>query len=1573
MMDLSCNFNSDPLETTSKEKPDLDADNLSTWEDITICQLRSSSMLRVPVAVQGKMLQAVVDTAAEVTIISDHVFRELEPKPPCLKKVILHTAGRDMKMEGFVVGPVALQLGKSKFPEAVYVAPIQDDMLLGLDFLLRHGVDIKLDDLCLDFRGKGESVKIEVERNATKESKVAKVMIEKTVKVPPNSVLRLQCKITDRLTDYVIEPEDDLKVIMPRTLHSAGSKPKVCLVNVTDSYIKLKRNQLVATAFPVCSVSSFADEMTEESTVPIKTQSLIQEKINHSEISDCRSPESVSHLSEEEISQESVLSDITIGHADHEQIKVTNSDGLQSEQEGLGHLNKSSSDETVISDFTNGTEAHEHQRVIETNGPQQVSEGPSLEEGLACNNTVIVDSTLGHDAHEQVRITEVHGPLPEQGCPGSTKELPDHLKDLFQRSIEHLNAEEQDQLADLLIEYEDCFAKSDLDLGNFSEIVHEIDTGSSRPIKQRMRRTPAGFASEEEVHLEKMLKAGVIEPSVSDWASAPVLIRKRDGTVRWCVDYRALNSVTTKDVFPLPLVEDCLDTLAGNQWFSKLDANSAYWQIKISEADRKKTAFITKYGLFEHVRMGFGLCNAPATYARVMNLVLRGLLWSIVLAFLDDILVLGSTFLDHLRHLREVLQRFRKHQLKLKPKKCVLFHRRIDFLGRFISEDGIELAETDIKAVLDWPVPQSTREVEQFLGLANYHRNFIKNFSRIAVPLYRLTGKNPFEWSEDHQRAFQELKVALTSAPVLGLPNNTESFILDTDSSNYAIGAELIQVQGGEERVVAYGSYALTPEQINYCTTRKELLAVVRFTRHFRHYLLGRQFLVRTDHSSLRWLLNFKEPDGQLARWLEELSQYDMVVQHRAGKKHENADSLSRVVYEDQKGYCTNFRLGVNPEELPCGGCKKCAKAHQTWSRFTEEVEDVVSLSCRQVALDSIFKVLPDSSATSRLEVENEAEKFLASWLIDGSDWPWDPGDEHSDKPVPEDGGECHIDLIRDSTGEMLVCRAPHMQDSLLDEDSDEMVDSAILSVSEVRSGSQPTKTNLLDDLKEEQMFDDDMGFLMKYLFQQEEPSENSLMAASPAAKFYWINKELFTVEGDLVWRIAKYKDQPKRVVIPESLQSMVMEMCHDIPAAGHQGVHRTTERVKEKYFWYGMSGAIKSYVGSCDVCSRNKKPNRKARCPLTQFRAGAPLERVHIDFLGPLPKTERGNEHILMIVDQFTKWVECIPLSSQTAEVTAQAVVNDFFSRFGYAFEILTDMGRNFESKLFSALCEAMQIHKTKTTPYRPSTNGQVERFNRTLMDAVRCFVDGHQRNWDIHLAQIAGALRSSVNRSTGFTPNKMMLGREVNQPVDLLFPMKTSSEVSPDEHVAELQNSIKEAHDAARKHLKSSQEIMKRDHDLKIFIRAYDKGDLVYVLDTATIKGQAKKLGHPWKGPGILVNKFTPYLYRVKLKNAVFTANHDRLKPCRDRKLPGWLEKFRDNFREVLNKQQPDDTVGTHEPVYCICRKPDRGDLMVQCDTCTEWFHGSCVGVTTTEAMKMKTYKCPPCSRGRRGQVQM
>ena len=246
---------------------------------------------------------------------------------------------------------------------------------------------------------------------------------------------------------------------------------------------------------------------------------------------------------------------------------------------------------------------------------------------------------------------------------------------------------------------------------------------------------------------------------MSDWASSPVLIHKRDGSVRWCIDYRALNEVTVKDTFPLPLIEQCLDTLAGNAWFTKLDANSAYWQVLVSPEDRKKTAFVTKYGLFEHVRMGFGMTNSPATFSRVINLVLRGLTWKTVLAFLDDILVMGMNFEDHLSNLIETLERFRLHGLKLKPRKCILFQKEVEFLGRNVSSNQLKMTSKDTKTVEEWPVSTSSKEVERFLGLANYHRVFVKNFAEKAQVLYSLTGKNKFRWGQEEQEAFESLKL----------------------------------------------------------------------------------------------------------------------------------------------------------------------------------------------------------------------------------------------------------------------------------------------------------------------------------------------------------------------------------------------------------------------------------------------------------------------------------------------------------------------------------------------------------------------------------------------------------------------------------------------------------------------------------------------------------------------------------------------------------------------------------------------------------------------------------------------
>ncbi|XP_041372627.1 uncharacterized protein LOC121385902 [Gigantopelta aegis] len=812
---------------------------------------------------------------------------------------------------------------------------------------------------------------------------------------------------------------------------------------------------------------------------------------------------------------------------------------------------------------------------------------------------------------------------------------------------------------------------------------------------------------------------------------------------------------------------------------------------------------------------------------------------------------------DHLTNLRSVFNRFREYGLKFKPKKCELFQTKVEFLGRVIGPNRVEIGTVYADSVREWPILRCTREVESFLGFANYHRNFIANFAEIAVPLYEITGKKAFMWGPAQEAAWVKLKDALVSTPVLTLPNKDDPFIFDTDASDKAIGADLSQLQNGTERTVAYASCSLTSEQKKYCTTRKELLAVVKFTRQFRHYLLGRRFLVRTDHNSLTWLLNFEQPQGQLARWLDELRQYNMQIQHRPGKQHMDADALSRLPLSQP---CPEFKAGVRLQDLPCGGCKYCVRANDNWGSFFDNVDDAVPLATRVDQLTLVRQVVSAVTESASVVQSTEFQQLLT--------------------------GGIEFDLQPQSTGPLCT----HIDVGV--------VPNKVLSVTitEDSSGDNSFVGYSADQMKEKQREDRGLRQVIQWLETQVVPSEAELFLGDRESKCYWINRDTFHLDerGVLYKRIVDDSGSRELLVVPHSLRREWLRVNHDIPASGHQGVERTKCRMRARYYWYGMSRAVKNVLFTCVQCNRCKKGNRKARSPMKQFHAGVPMERVHLDFLGPLPKTENGNEYVLMMVDQFTKWVECIPLPSQTAEVTARAAINEVFSRFGYPFEIFTDQGRNFESELFQEVCKLLHIHKARTTPYRPSANGQVERYNRTLMDAVRCYIDKSQTRWDDNLAQLAGALRSAVNRHTGYTPNHRMLGREVNQPADLMFrPPVGKQPAHVDEYVAQLEESIRSAHELARDKLGESQKRMKRDYDLRTAEHKYSKGDYVYVLDTAVLKGDNKKLSPPWKGPGLIRECISPYLYKVQLRKGVSVINHDRLKLCKDRRVPPWLDR--------------------------------------------------------------------------------
>ena len=429
----------------------------------------------------------------------------------------------------------------------------------------------------------------------------------------------------------------------------------------------------------------------------------------------------------------------------------------------------------------------------------------------------------------------------------------------------------QEQLGALLEEYHEVFSLDKEDRGETELIELNIDTGDATPRKYPVRQVP--FAVREEIarSVREMQDANVIQPSNSPWASPVVLVRKKDGTLCFCVDYRGLNSVTKLDKFPLPRIDDLLDQLGRSRYFTTLDLASGYWQIRVDKPFQEKTAFITHCGLFEFRVMPFGLTNAPAVFQRLMQKVLSDLTTEdgkpFVGVYIDDVLVFSETLEEHLQHLKLVLERLKKARLKLKPSKCHFLRESVGYLGHVITPHGLKPNPKQVKAVVEFPVPESVTNVRQFLGLTSYYRRFIAHFAKVAAPLHVLTRKEAvFNWSPECQEAFEALKAAITQSPVLVYPNFEVDFVLETDACGKGLGAVLSQ-SDGILHPVAYASRSLSPAKRNYSVTDLETLAVVWAMQHFRAYLYDHKVTVVTDHSAVKAVLGAPSLSGKHARW----------------------------------------------------------------------------------------------------------------------------------------------------------------------------------------------------------------------------------------------------------------------------------------------------------------------------------------------------------------------------------------------------------------------------------------------------------------------------------------------------------------------------------------------------------------------------------------------------------------------------------------------------------------------------------------------------------------------------------
>ena len=502
----------------------------------------------------------------------------------------------------------------------------------------------------------------------------------------------------------------------------------------------------------------------------------------------------------------------------------------------------------------------------------------------------------------------------------------------------NLSSSQKQELFALLTEYSDIFA-ADPKKPSLTDLVdHKITVETRNPVYMKPRRVPLAWEKEVDEQVKEMYKNNIIRKSCSPWNAPILLVKKKDQSVRFVCDFRALNDITKKDTYPLPQIKDVIDKMQGMKFWTTLDAASAYWSIPMAEEDKEKTAFSVPRGKFEFNVMTFGLCNAGASYQRMMDMVLSGISPGRALAYVDDIVVFSPTFSEHLSALKEVFERLRNAKISLKLSKCVFAASEVEYLGFVLSEKGVRPQSRLTEAIQNFATPKNKKEVKRFLGLSGFYREFIRGFAEIAAPLNRLTRDQvTFDWNTDCDTSFKALKAGLLCSPVLAFPQTNREFIVEVDASKHAVGGVLSQRQEDDSiHPVAYYSSALKDNEKEWAPYTQEAYALVLATRHWNTYLRGNAFTIFSDHNPLVYLKTKKDPKDLLARWITELEGYNFSVKYVPGKSNQKADALSRN---------ENCRLNKIPEDRLDEMIYAISTSHPNFSEQlrTEQNSDVIT------------------------------------------------------------------------------------------------------------------------------------------------------------------------------------------------------------------------------------------------------------------------------------------------------------------------------------------------------------------------------------------------------------------------------------------------------------------------------------------------------------------------------------------------------------------------------------------------------------------------------------------------------
>lgn len=892
--------------------------------------------------------------------------------------------------------------------------------------------------------------------------------------------------------------------------------------------------------------------------------------------------------------------------------------------------------------------------------------------------------------------------------------------------LDHLPPEKRNKIRSLCQEYEDIFYKENDVLTFTNSTKHKIPLNSDIPVFSKPYRFPQIQREEIERQIAEMRRQNIIMESDSPYNAPIFLVPKKPdktGKKSWrlVVDFRKLNEKTIEDKYPIPNIASILDLLGNSEWFSKLDLKNGYWQIEINPEDQHKTAFSTDQGHWHFLRMPFGLRNAPACFARVMNNVLKGLINKICLVYLDDVIILGKTFEEHLQNLKTVFERLHNHRFKVQLEKSDFCLKEIEYLGHIVTTDGIKPNPKLVEKIKNIRLPTTQKQIKSFLGLTGYYRKFIKNYATITKPLTLCLKKNnKVEHTPEFVKSFENIKRIITNPPILIYPDFAKPFNVTTDSSNVGIGAVLSQGPIGQDKPIMYVSRTLNKHEENYSTIEKECLAIVwACSKMFRPYIYGRNFNIITDHQPLKYLFNLKEPNSRLVRWRLKLEEFDYTVHYKKGKNNTNADFLSRLEAYPLEIQSTDDLLSLfnNPGDVA-----------------EREALDLNEL-------DSYFPV----DKTKEVPPEKNIN------ILSDIKVPSPPIRQKS--PIPPKIPEVSLEDVSQHSQEENISATLPITEKPLNFYKTQFVFS-FFSRPSMKIVNYFGRQRYLITITENNYETEIINCLRDY---STPASVNGIHSKNP--KLYETIARLINQTFDNSIKFVFTNTLLQDVPTEEAKNTLLKEFHYP----NHRGAEELSAEILRKYYWPNVRKDCQTYVNSCSICQCAKYERHPIQYKLKLTPSPKePFDIVHMDVFS------LRNKKYLTAIDVFSKYLMYEPLNSCNAADIVVAYTN-LFSRYKLPKLLITD--NQFDLRLFRELLRMHKVEHHFSTAKHPNGNSPIERVHGTILEIIKTITASRNNILSLDLFENAVIIYNrSIHSQTKFKPVELLFGHlESNDMLDI------------------------------------------------------------------------------------------------------------------------------------------------------------------------------------------------------------